>query len=110
MAVWSFTLRDVAEVCGTTQNSIVRWWFIWLNVSTLILPNEEKYFGTADRPVQVDESFFSGRRKYGRGRLQSVDTSKNSSEEHEFDDWVSAGSGVTIHDGPKFNEDVDSWT
>ena len=106
-----YTVRDAAEVCGTTQNSIVRWWSMCRNVCTLVLDNEEKYVGTADQPVQVDESFFSGRRKYGRGRLQSGDTSKNSSEEHEFDDWVSAaGSGVSIHDGPKFNEDVDSWT
>lgn len=30
---------------------------------------EPKMIGTPDDPVQIDESFFSGRRKYGRGPL-----------------------------------------
>ena len=75
------------------------------NVFNFVLGNEEKYVETADRLVQVVEPFFSDRMKYGRGDLQSGDTSKKSSEEHEF----GGGVGVTIRDWTKFNEDADSW-
>ncbi len=38
-------------------------------VCTGILDLQSKFVGTYQQPVQIDESYFSGRRKYGRGRV-----------------------------------------
>ena len=35
--------------------------------------------GTDDTPIQINESYFQGRRKYNRGRLQLGDKKKNES-------------------------------
>ena len=105
-----YTIREAALVSNHSQTSIVKYWVICRKVCTLIMDAQPKYVGTAEQPVQVDESFFHGRRKYGRGRLQSGDRKKNESDDFEFEDWASvAASGVHIYDGPKFQEDVDSW-
>lgn len=63
-------LDSMTARCKTT---IIDWWKRCRAVCTKVIALEPKFLGTATEPVQVDESYFAGRRKYNRGRLLSRD-------------------------------------
>ncbi len=44
---------------------------------SLAIKKEPKLFGFMLVPIQIDESYFSRRRKYGKGRLLQGDRSKS---------------------------------
>ena len=61
--------------------------------------------GTTSHPLRVDESYFSGRRKYGRGRLANGDKiCRKNGKDDELEDWK-----IMPHDGAVFNNDADDW-
>ncbi len=61
--------------------------------------------GTAENPVQIDESYFLGRRKYGKGRLMkgNIDENNKNVSENESADWDSEKAPET------FNIDDPTW-
>ncbi len=82
----------------------------------MALDREPRYVGTIAHPIQVDKSFFSCRRKYGRIRYQFSDTSysrkKNLGSEvdignGELEGWTDSMKLVdSSHDGAILNESV----
>ena len=88
--LWLFTkatMRDAAQASGHNYHTIVRWWEMCRLVCTGILDSEPKFVGTDSRPVQIDESYFAGRRKYNRGRLRHGDSSRNGDDDDELEEW-----------------------
>eukprot|EP00171_Calliarthron_tuberculosum_P022256 IDg22256t1 len=56
---------------GRSLGCIVDWYNLCREVCSKRMENEPRLIGTPGHPVQIDESYFSGRRKYNRGRLLS---------------------------------------
>lgn len=71
------TLRQAVPLTGCSMNTVCDWFNLCREVCTSALSLRSKLVGTADRPIQVDESYFSGRRKYHRGRILKWDRSQN---------------------------------
>lgn len=66
---------QAAKAAGVSKDTVVNWFKVCRRVcgsSESALP---KMIGTLEEPIQVDESYFSGRRKYNRGRMQRGDKS-----------------------------------
>ena len=112
--VWLFlfsqsTVRDAAAATGHSLHTIVNWWKMCRLICTLTMDKQPKFRGTSDAPIQIDESFFSGRRKYNSGRLQKGDKRRkcaqkeDGNDEDEFEEWVS------MHDGTIYNDDSEAW-
>ncbi len=99
------TIRDAAQISGHSTHTIVNWWMMCRMVCTGILDIQPKFVGTDHQPVQIDESFFSGRRKYGRGRVLHGDKSrKNDDDDGELEEW-----GAHRHYGAVNDEDASDW-
>lgn len=62
------------------KSTIHTWWKKCRDVCRKVIALEPKLRGTFTAPVQVDESYFAGRRKYNRGRLLARDK-RNPAEE-----------------------------
>ena len=45
------------------------------DVCSLAISKQPKLLGTVSIPIQINESYFSGKRKYNRGRVLSFDKS-----------------------------------
>ena len=76
--VWLFlntrtTVRDAAAATGHGTATVVEWWNNCRGVCSGVLKFQPKFKGTRDSPVQVDESYFAGKRKYRRGRILAGD-------------------------------------
>lgn len=63
------TSKQLAYVTGHGVQAVTDWKNLMREVCQQSLEAEPKMVGTATDPIQIDESFFSGRRKYGKGRL-----------------------------------------
>ncbi len=72
----------------------------------------EPYFGTRENPVKIDESYFSGNRKYNKGRIlhggrQVVEELDDSdTDEQEIPDWALQNGSYSEHE--KFERDEKS--
>ena len=64
------TIRQAANITHHSLKKITHWWGLCREVCSMTMERQPRYFGTTNQPIQVDESFFSKWRKYGRGRLQ----------------------------------------
>ena len=78
-------------------------------VCTGIIELQPKFIGTKNRPVQIDESFFSGRRKYNRNRIRNGDVAKLKKNDDVDDDDDFEGCSANRHDGALYNEDTSDW-
>ncbi len=63
------TTREIEYNTGHSSSTVIDWLNLMREVCTHSVEAEPKMVGTAENPVQIDESYFSGRRKYGKGRL-----------------------------------------
>ena len=102
------TINETSDAVGVAKQTISDWFEKCRHVCStteLLLP---KMRGTPEQPIQVDESYFSGRRKYNRGRLAKGD--KRSSREYtartaleiELAEWGSVD--PPVHAGGEFAE------
>ena len=112
--VWLFlfsqsTVRLATAATGHSSHTIGNWWQMCRQICSATMDKQQKFCGTSDAPIQIDESYFSGRRKYNRGRLQKGDKRRKHEEkeddndEDEFEDWGS------MHDGAIYNDDSEEW-
>ena len=97
------TIRQAANYLNHSTKTIMQWWHLCRDVCTSTLDRQPLFMGTPNSPIQIDESFFSGRRKYNRGRLQIGDTTHRSTD-FELEGWHE-----NQHEGAIFNEDVAAW-
>ena len=93
--------------CHSTA-TVVEWWRTCRQVCSAVLELEEKYEGTIDQPVQIDESYFSGRRKYNRGRLLHGDCAKVSNQDHE-DGYELTEWGADAPPNDEYGTDNNDW-
>ena len=63
------TVRKACPITGCAMGTIIDWYNMCREVCSQVLRTQPKLVGTTDSLVQVDESYFSGRRKYNRGRI-----------------------------------------
>ena len=63
-------LRDGTKCC---LQSIVDWLNLCREVTSHAVESLSEMVGTPEQPIQVDEAYFSGRRKYNKGRLLEGD-------------------------------------
>ena len=108
----SLTLRKIVEVvytwlyfeptqrkmqktskCGSA--TVTDWLYLCREVCSHAIEKAPKLVGTLSKPVQIDEAYFSGRRKYKKGRLLSGDygiahgnTRKNNYGDQVIGPWV----------------------
>lgn len=74
--LWAYskmTITDAAAAAHVSKQTITDWWSMCREVCTLFVESRPKVKGTMEDPIQVDESYFAGRRKYNRGRLRRWD-------------------------------------
>jgi len=70
---WLFgkmTLDELQIRTGHARATLVDWLGFFRNVCTTALTHRDLFRGTADQPVQIDESYFSGKRKNNVGRYR----------------------------------------
>ncbi len=75
------TVREAAYTTGHSQNTVIDWFNMMRKDCIRSIENQPKMVGTATNPVQIDESYFSRRRKYGRGRLMRGNLDENGTDE-----------------------------
>ena len=68
------SIARAAKAAGIAKGTVVAWFGACRNVCTIAESVLPKMKGTQDEPLQIDESYFRGRRKYSRGRLEAGDT------------------------------------
>ncbi len=85
--IWFFvhtkcTIRTIARQTQHSTSPVVEWFNTCRSVCTSIIEQEPLFVGTRENSIQVDESYFSGNRKYSKGRLLQGDR-----QQHDiFDD------------------------
>ncbi len=76
-SVKKITVRELQRLIGSSERTIVDCNAQIREVCSLAIKKEPKIFGSMLVTIQIDESYFSGRRKYGEGRLLQGDRSKS---------------------------------
>ena len=79
-------------MAAQTQHStatIFEWYNTCRSVCSSVIERELQFFGTRQNSGQIDESYFSGRRKYSRGRLLQGDVRRRyiDDDESELPGW-----------------------
>ena len=75
------SVRAIQEIVGQSHTTLLDWLTQCREVCALVVQRGPKFVKTFQQPVQVDESYFSGQRKYGKGRLMSGDVSNKKGRE-----------------------------
>ena len=76
--IWYFLnsssrIRTVAQETKHSTQTIVEWFNTCRSVCEAVIEKQPKMFRTKTHPIQIDESYFSGKHKYSRGRLLEGD-------------------------------------
>lgn len=66
---YSLYYRQGCNVMGCARTTVCEWWNLFGEVCSIALTHETLLVGTAFDPIQIDYSYFQGKRKYHRGRL-----------------------------------------
>lgn len=89
------TLERAAKAAGVAKPTATAWFAKCRKVCTDSEMSLPKMHGTIDEPIQIDESYFAGRRKYNRGRLrvgdrrQPAERAARQEMEVDFANWGS---------------------
>lgn len=111
-------IRTVHDVTGHSHTTITDWFNYARTTCGAIMDHQPKLVGTAEKPVKIDVTYMSGRRKYRRGRLLAGDHPDNSdaiNEEAELPDWNeitpddNGGADDNSEDHVRFGEDDPTW-
>lgn len=81
------TNRNSVYASKCAIQTVVDWNNLMREVCSHSLEAEPKMVGTIENPIQIDESFFSGRRKYNRGRLLQGNRAQPETENPDAQDW-----------------------
>ena len=107
------TILQIQDGTGYHKDAVVSWWCKCSLVCTFTLDKQPKLVGKERRPIEVDEQYFSGRRKYNRRWLLNGDKPTNDDdgdEMCELEEWDNAAKpGMYYQDGAVFNKDVKDW-
>ncbi len=101
------TIVQLSKVCGNSTNTVCVWNNLLREVCSLAIEQFHKLVGTTENPVQIDESYFGGKAKYGRGRrLKGDRIHRNESKaqqelQRQHDSTVDESSVSQVH-GPWF--------
>jgi len=82
---------------GFAKNTVLKWTGLCREVCRRVLLRQPKFTGTQDFPVQIDEAYFSGKRKYNRGRFRQGDLKPKGEDKARAEEESSAGD---THCGP----------
>ena len=109
--IWLFlhmkcTIRDAAKLTQTSTSTLVEWWGNCKRVCTGVLEMQPKFVGTEENPIQIVETYMSGRRKQNQRRV--LDGEKPASPEDEDDDIPDWGD-KEIETETDINRDNASW-
>ena len=92
--IWLFlyskcTVHEAAEATSHSSATVIEWWYMSRQVCLTTLELQPKFIGTHESPVQTDESYFCGRRKYNRARILDSDNKRltSSNEYEEISNW-----------------------
>ena len=119
--IWIFlhtqsTIRLAPHATQHRIGTIVSWWHTCRRVCSLTADEQPRFVSLPGSPLQVDELFFSGRRKYRRGRLETgdlianrVDIKNNGESDDELEGWTEKKIKRDEYDGPMYKEDVQEW-
>ena len=61
--------REVADLTGRGRKQVLEWWSRFRRVCAITVRGLPKMKSTLGQAIQIDESSFSGTRKYNKGRL-----------------------------------------
>ena len=64
MFVIDIPIRQIHELTGRAETTITAWFEVCCTVCSTILLDRQKMVGTDDQPIQIDEAWFAGCRKY----------------------------------------------
>lgn len=98
-----------------SEHTVVDWNNLMREVCSHSLESEPKMVGRLENPVQIDESFFSGGRKYNRGRLlygniTASPTENTAENEENMTEWNSNDMGDEDGSNPAaFGADDPTW-
>ena len=67
------SLTDAAAAANVTKTTSIKWYSTCRQLCSAVESTLPKMTRNPDKPIQIDESYFSGRRKYNRGRLNKGD-------------------------------------
>jgi len=93
--LWMFlysrmTIAEASYATNHSTSTVTFYYKRFRKICTLSMNAEPKMYGTKENPVQVDESFFSGQRKYNKGRLLAGNKKKKYPDDDNDDlpaDW-----------------------
>ena len=114
--VWLFatstaTSRNISNLTGRSKSTVTDWYNMCKETCGKALSIRDKLIGTHDRPVQVDEAYFSGRRKNGRGRKMHGDDEEDEDSAVLItnDDELPENADENQDDYVQFGIDKRSW-
>ena len=85
------TIRENTRIKKNSTATVVDWRADCMRACSGIVEMVPKFKGPSEAPVQIDKSFFSGRRKYNRGRILVGDAFESrlelQKEEFEVNRW-----------------------
>ena len=85
-----YAIRDAARAIPLSRGAFVEWWQNSRKLITGVMKVEPKLDGATGTAVQVDGSYFSGRRKYHYGRLLDVNMRSFEAHKDDFLMWWNA--------------------
>ena len=87
--VQDINATDAERLTGKSNHAVIDRYRLCRQVCAAVVEAQPKLLGTPEWLIQIDESYFAGRRKYNRGRLERGDLSLNEpTEENERPRWV----------------------
>lgn len=69
----SNTVNQTVIKTGLAKRTVNKWNNLCREVCQRVILRQRKFVGTEENPVQIDEAYFSGKRKYNRGRFRKGD-------------------------------------
>ena len=82
------TIQDVADATNHSVTTIVEWFLNCSNVCAGVTKLQPQLEGTTQSPIQIDEWYFSGKRKYNCGRVLCGDIRENITNNEDSDDDI----------------------
>jgi len=67
------TIEQAMQKTGLAKTTVIKWNRRCRTVCSKVLARQPKYIGSPEYPIQIDEAYFAGRRKYKKGRLRKGD-------------------------------------
>lgn len=80
------TVKNMMIKTSLQKNTILKWSSRCRAVCSKALSRRPMYEGSPNAPVQIDEAYFSGRRKYNRGRLRKGDIKPKGEKEAQAEE------------------------